>query len=542
MIRKFSLPLILIALAGCSTEEAEQPSTGENTAPQISAAANAATINEGESVTFPFNVVDDNTGYSSLKFKLITENTQGKFSLDVAGKSISYEAPMLRGSVKSISDGAILEVTDPSGLKSERAFSVSVSDINGALSLKLLPPAGGFGYENTQTDKVLNLFMYEGPADATFRISLTEDVNDGDDIDMGFPEDPTGIFANQISENINDDLSEVTLRFPLPQIVAPSTEITLSYRAQDNDGDDEVNINVTVVNKPTLAWKTAGTSTAFTESAGGSLSFDFSEVSSYPGEFTASVTMEDGSALPFTLPVSVEQSGRKINIGPSGRILGDTPAKVTLKHTFTVANAAGERFDVVTSAERNITIKDDRDDDFMTKTEQFNQTVSQIENIVNRSEESAIFRSLSTLLTLDNRVSKSGVALGKSSVIQAMSVEKANLETLSNEIKQLISEGKTSEADGKIDEYLIQANRVGALPRAAISDWFDDHVSAETTGNTPLTISWSAPALIKAESGWSHYVGNLNYGFFDTDNGGAWVYKKNYAYLGAVDTDTSICE
>lgn len=540
MKKTFCLSLVFLALAGCSTEEtADDVSTGENSAPELVLNSATASINEGESATFSFNVLDDNTSYENLTIKLLTESSKGAFTLDKASKTVSYRAPMMTEDKSPIADAAVIQVTDASGAKAEKTVVVNVADINSVVALTLIPPTNSFGYENTQTDKLLNLFMYESD-DAVVRIAIEEDSKDFDSLDFDIPK-IDGIFLNQITEIVNDDMDEARLSFKLPTLTQPSQRISFDYKVSDNDGNDSVTVNITVLNRPTLTWTSTGTSATFTESAGGTLGFGFSEVQGYPGDYSVALSDENGEPLDFSLPVSINEANKQITLGAAGRILGDKNVKVTLSHTYTVSNEVGEPFDVVAQTERTITIKDDRDDDFNTKVESFNQASAQLANILNRNEEDVIFRSLSTILMLDNRVTKSAITAGETAVQSALTQQKSRYTALENEIKQLISEKKTQEADAKITVYLSEVESVGSEPRQAISDWVNDNVAAADAGDVTLTLTWAPSSLIKTGDDWSHYVGNTQYGFFNTA-GSEWQYKDVYAHLAAVDTDTNICE
>lgn len=549
MKKVFLLPALLAMIAGCSTEEAAPEgggSSGPNVAPVISVTtSSSASITERQVHTFSFNVSDDKTAYKDLKIKLIHDELVGTFSLNSSAKTLTYTAPALSDDIKNVTDGVVLQVTDASGLKSERNFSVTVSDVNSVVKLKALPPASGFGYENTQTDTLLNVFMYENQPKTTLRFDVNEITADADSITLDFEVAEGPLFENQVAYSVNDTGSEASLSFDIPAITAPSQTLSLNMLAEDNDGNSVAQVNITIVNQPSILWRSENSSETLSEKNGGTLSFSFSEQAGYPGDFFVQTSKPDGSALDFSLPASLDKVNNQIRFGAAERVLGDQEVKVTLTHRHTIQNGAGEPFEVISQTEKTITIKDDRDDDFISQTEKYTEAAAQARNIINREEELHAFNALSTVLTLDNRITVSQKMAGKAAVRAALDAQRSEINQMETEINQLISAGKTTEASSKITTYLTKVKLIGKKPRDAITEWemtYNIFSQPPKEGAVPLSISWSGSGLKTEQDDWSHYVGNTDYGYFDKNNGNQWTYNAQYVYLGVIGTSTSICE
>lgn len=546
-LKLVALSLSIVLLSACSTEEpaADDGSGGaENTAPLIFADISSGAVDERKSLSFSVNVSDDRTPYQDLVFKTLHDPIKGSVSYNASNKTITYVAPQLSGAEKSLTEGFILQATDKDGAKTEKSFTVTVNDIDSPVKVKVVPPSSSFGFENTQTERLINAFIYESQPATSFRVDLNEDKGDLDEISLSM--EVSGLFENQVKQSIEG--ASAVFTFDTPTLKQPSQLITFTVGAQDNDVSEVALVSLTVVNKAEITWNNQQGSAELTESAGGQVHFLFSEEPSYPGSFSAKVTKEDGTELDFNLPFTLNQTAKTINFGPSDRVLGDTKVKITLQHVNSVQNAAGEKFDAIAESTKTITLKDDRDDDFNAKVEEFKEAATQVEFLISAKEEASIFNALATLMSLENKINRSQWLAGEVIVNDELKKQETEIYAIESEINQLINSGKSDEATAKINDYISKTNLIGSSSRAAITKWFGE-VTAAASGTeiknndatSGISVQWASGGLNKNMDQWSHYIGNAQYGFFDTKNQNKWVYLPQYAYLGVIDEAGTIC-
>lgn len=528
-----------ILLSACSTEEPESGQSTENKAPAIFVQSQNST-DEGKTIEIGFNVNDDRTPYADLNIQLVAEGLQGNASLNQATKKIIYNAPFLSGSSKQLTESFTLRATDKEGLRTEQRVIVTVTDINSPVEVKSEVPSGAFGYQNTISDKTINAFLFNDSPMTHVDFLLFEDPDDSDLLSIDFT--VNGLFKNQVNLSSSDGGDLIRLSFETPNLTSPSMQLKFTLTAEDNDGKDAASVNLTLVKRHALGFDNTKSSPYLSEKAGGEIYFMFSEPLTYPGDFSVSITDEKGAPLAFTLPFAIDKDLRKITFSPSSGILGDRNIFVNLSHTVTVQNAAGERYDNVTTLQKQILIKDDRDDDFLSLIDSFKSHAAQASEIIRAREELLIARSLSNQLLLNNAVRFSRVDELLESVAKELTEQAYFLDEKERQINSLIGSGKVSEANFEILQYISQVENLGKPARQVMLDWYNEHVQQDLLlGVKKPSLSWSSRGLEKSNRDWSHYIGNLDYGFHDVARSGVWQFKNEYSYLSVLKENRTFC-
>lgn len=513
----------------------------DNTAPVITSSSNSATSNEGTPLSFSFDITDDRSSADNIALSFTQKSLVGSVTVDRENKQLIYTPPLLKNATKTFSEVFTLRATDPQGAFSERTFTVNALDINSAATVSTTPHLNSFGYENTQTETLLNLFMYEDQPGVALNFVVAEDPLDADIVSTDFT--VSGLFYNQVKKSTTDENGQATLTFDAPALDVASKLFTFNFIAKDNDGENQATVNLTLLNKTSIAFAAGQSNAIISEKEGGVLNYTFSEATGYPGTFSVMLTDLNNAPLAFALPYSIDTTNRRIQFGGAGSMIGDQNVKVTISHSHTVSNVSGEAFEVIATAEQNIIVKDDRDDDYDAQVENYRTTALQIEDILNANEEKFIFDALATLLSLENRISRTAWLNGEKVVNEALLSQKEAFLQKESEINQLISAKNTQATLDKITEYMFMAERIGDTPREAITLWASENVKATSDTGTTTTVSlaWSNSGLNKEKSLWSHYVGNLDYGYFDTKAQNSWVYLPQFAYLGVIDEARTFC-
>lgn len=543
MSLRFISPFLIVAgslaLTACSTEESDPPTTENNKAPAIFIQSQVTT-EEGKVAEISFNVTDDRTPYADLNIQVIASGLQGRVTLDPLMKQLRYSAPYLTGKSKQLTETFTLKVTDKDGLSTEQRVVISVTDINSPVSVSANVPIGAFGYENTVSNKSVNAFAFADSDKSSVSFSLNEDPNDADIADVDFT--VSGLFKNQVKSlsSANGDL--ITLEFDTPTMTSPSLQLAFTLSAQDNDGKDAAAVNLTLLKRHTLAFDYSKSSSFISEKNGGELYFIFSEATTYPGEFSVSLSDESGSPLNFTLPYTLDKISRKITFSPSSGFLGDRRVVVNVSHSATVQNAAGERYDNVTSLQTVILVKDDRDDDFASLIESFKEHSSQASDVIKAREEHLVALSLSNQLLLNNAVRKINVNKLLDEVSKSLDEQEQLVETKERQINILIGANKIDEANVEILSYINMVEDLGKSAREYINEWYSEHVElASISGLKKPSVTWSSRGLNKSIDEWSHYIGNLDYGFYDITKSGVWQFKNEYSYLSVLKENRAYC-
>ncbi len=521
-----------LLMTACSEEEAP------NTAPSILVSDIAPMVNEGDVATVTYTVSDGEQDSSSLSVSIVTPENQapypGDVVLDKTNKEIRFTAPWLNQE-KVVFETVTIEVTDDKGTSTRQNVIFQTNDINAPVEVTMEPPQGAFGYQNTQEDNVLNMWFPEGER-LVFKFNV--DDPDADELSLDYGVTEGLVFRNQIEASIEGDV--VTLSLPVPEITTPYEDFTLSLTVMDGDETVTSEANVTVVNYPELAW-TSNSDTTLTESKGGNLLFTSSESRDYDGDYNLVITTPDGSPLDFNPSYDFKPELGTIEFGPSSGFQGDQEMLVTLTLTTDVPHAGGETYKHVTELTRQLTVIDDRDDDFNVSIDSFYQQVDWLQRIQERQDDRRVVSSLGTYLFLNRAITYSeSQSLGKQAG-EALDLEFSGLNEQADVIIDRIHNGEDRVAIYEaLESFASAMEKVGHKGRESLRDSLSDlEVDVSALGVSLPEIQGSAS--LYGESEYTHYVGNSVYGFYADQDKTEWKFKNAYAYLSVADITNSYC-
>lgn len=529
--------LCSVALAGCSKEDEPVP---ENQLPTITLSKADLSVEEGKSTTVSFTVVDPDGDTKDSSVLIKSKPTYG----DV---KVNYDAPSGKGTVEysaywiqeggNVNDGFTLTVKDASGGKAEVSASVSVTDISSPVTIKMTPPTGAYGYQNTQKDNLLNFWFNENQ-DLVLTFALTDKDADVLSIDYSVTE---GVVYNNQVQIVSDGGSLVTATIPVPKIDVPSAEFTFTLKVDDGDEISVAEAHVTIVNKVDLRW--TSTTPILKESAGGKATFATTEKASYPGDYKVEVTLNDGSKIPFELPYTFDPVARVLEFGaiPSPGIIGDKSIRATITLTNQLAHAGGESYEETATLTSVMTLLDDRDDDFKLVLNDFNALVDKVEQTLVREDERRLAAVFGTYLLSSGLSLKPDVDSMTKAVTDAFNLERDDLNAKADEIRVKVEVGDTEGARALIDKYTVKVASLGEASIEVLNSSLKSLESNFPSGGSLLLPKPNVNGSTKELAGvgaLSRYVGDVRYGVFLDANKTRWEFSRSYAYMGVVDYST----
>lgn len=531
-----AMVLSSMLLIGCSEESDPPP---ENQAPTITMGGTSLNVEEGKVLTVPFVIADPDGSAADLNVKFKTSPEQGSATVALdksTGKGfVQYTANWITDGSKSLQDGFTLTVTDLLGAQADASASITVADVSSPATIKMTPPPGAYGYQNTQKDTLLNFWFNEGQE---LVLAFVVDDNDGDALDIDYSVTEGVVFNNQVQMAYNGNT--VTAKIPVPNIDEPSTEFTFTLKVDDGDGVSAAEAHVTIVNKVGLRW----TSTASTlkESLGGKITFASTENASYPGDYKVEVTLVDGSELPFDLPYSFDPVNGVLEFGaiPSPGIVGNQSVKATIALTNTLTHAGGESYKEISSLIATMSILDDRDDDFKLVLNDFDSFVDKVDQTFVREDERRLASVFGTYLLANGLSSKPDVDAMVSAVKSAFEADKAKIKAISAAVYE-VSDTDTAKARELIGEYRVEVAKLGASSIETLNSQLQILESKFPSGTSlPLpkpNVNGSTLELAGVGA-LSRYIGDLRYGVFLDTNKTRWEFSPSYAYMNVVDYST----
>ncbi|MEG3764868.1 hypothetical protein [Alteromonas sp. 14N.309.X.WAT.G.H12] len=535
--------VITLALSGCSEESDDTATTTADDAPTLSINDYSSSVDEGDVITIGYNADDDNEADPTIT--IASSDLQG--DVVVGSHLIQYTAPWLDED-DSITETFTIVATDSSGQTTKEEVSLTVSDIDDPVSLTVSPPSQARGFENTQTDTLLNFWIDEGQEAVTISYELKE--ADADLLLVSYSlSDESFIFENNIAatQETVGDTTTVKLSFALPEIV--DTSSTVSESSEDvsltlsvDDGDDIVSavVNMTVVNVVDLGWASGNPST-ISESDGGVLTYTSSESDSYSGEYIVDLFDEDGNEIDLDFDLDTE--ARTITFGENEGIIGDQVVEVVIQHVNVISNAAGEDYDATFSASKTITIIDDRDDSFLSLEEQYETNLTLFSDIRTRRDEDRVASAAASYLFLNGWVDESESESFKTQVSLLLDEETEELVDLADQIDDgLNGDGDTESTEALMEDFSDALYGFGATARKYMTEQMEAYEAMESNVDKDLglgVLSQAGTAYLYDETYVTHYVGNPNYGHYEADD--EWVFDSTYGYLAVADITDSYC-
>lgn len=538
--KKYLCVLVTVALFGCGSQE-EAP-TETNTEPTIQLEKTSVSLEEGAVLEVPFAALDKETSYESLQIAVDAtgqpENS-GIFEVNKAEKKFIYKAPWLTNSVKSIDTGAQLVVTDSAGNKKSARLSVKVLDKTDVVKLRVTPPAQSFGFEKTQTENRLNLFVMESQPNVVVQYSTTE--NDADDLTIDYSVTQNKyVFKNDITPSSKDKGFDLSLN--LPNIDEPSVQFTLNASAKDNDGISENIVSITVINDVKLQWA-AGNSEFISEKDGAQLKFVSSEKNTYPSTVTVSITDLNGKPLQDDVPYTLNKSTQTITFGTQPPIVGDVTRLVTLTVSNEIKNAVGEVYVAKSTLSAPFLFKDDRDNSFEEQLNVFNKQVSWLENMGVRADESRLGAVVAKHLFLKNLiddVQANEIHNRSEELFEANIVQLKDLVRITRDV---IASGSPQEKKDAMDKFSAEFKNIGKPVRELLGSKINELIESQGAARVQLKPVFGSAVFTEINSGamLSHYVGNYEYGQYLDPQKKDWGYFPGYEYLDVVDITNSYC-
>lgn len=524
-----------VFITGCSNEESpSEPVVNE--APSITLSSQSLSVDEGDVVELDFNVVDDTTSYENMTISVSGES-EDDVSVDKENKKIFFTARWL-SERKVASTSFNITASDSSGMKNDIDVSVNINDIDEVVSTKVTPPSQGFGYENTQTDSDINIWIFEGQDNVVFSYEVTE--NDGDALSSGFAlSNNEVVFENDVEMSFGESGS-IDVSFNIPEINTPSENFILQTSVEDNDGVALANANITVVNEVNVSWNQESTR-EISEENGGLLIFDINENEDYSAEMSVYLTDENGEELGFELPYEFNPSERSIRFNRSPGFLGDRNVVVNLSVSNEIGNGAGEFYKAETVSTLSIIAKDDRDDGFFSYLSNFNGAVELFNTLKDRDDELRVASSIGTYLLLKDYVQLSDYSALKANVSGLVDVEIEELSLSISEINAKIDAGESAdEIIPMIDRFASDLEMFGSTAREQIRDFHQNVIDSKGEGEFLPVINVGG-GLKQAGSTYSHYVGNDSYGYFVDETESDWEWLPGYNYLAVANVIDVFC-
>lgn len=542
--RVFLAVATTLLISACGKEDVPEP---DNIAPTLTVSQTNST-NEMETLSIEFLGADVNesTGEaiasSSLSYSLY--NTDGKkigesplaygeVSINTETSSVEYQAPLVRTG-DSISESFVLRVTDTGGLFAEQTVLVTTNDINDPVDVTVLVPQGAYGYENTKKDSEINFWYAENQTSGETFLSIVFaiDEKDYDELLVDYSVTEGLVFENQVITEMEGD--NVTLKIPTPSITTPSEDFTVSLTVSDGDETVTSFANVTIVNKPSLAWE-ASSPMSISESSGGQIKFTTSEESSYSGEYSYKLTDENGDPLSFELPVVFDRDSGTLTFSESSGIQGDKLVKASVYLTSTITHAGGESYNEITELTRTLTVKDDRDDDFTLSTEEFEELRERMELSYERLDENRLAKTYGQYLFLNRLINKSEFNELEGAVDFELKKNIAELKEKAAEVRIAI-DSNASNLYSLMNEFASDANDFGKSARVKLVETIESYnISFPETISKPQLLPLVTGGGYEVGEQFSHYVGNTSYGSYRDQDDTDWEFSANFAYMGVVD-------
>lgn len=535
MNRKFKMATlcasIMLITQGCGSSEDDEVVSTTNSAPVITVSSSDNVVDEGAELEIPFNVIDAEDLYSALLFSLDVSSTEGSVSIDKDEKVVRYQAPWLT-SDSSLNDGFSLIVRDTQGSKSEVVVSVVVNDLDEPVEVVALPPTQAFGYESTQTDTYLEMYVYEGETDVVFKYNITE--TDADEVEVSDIEVESPLYNNFITQEATAD--GMTLTLDIPEITTASSDTEISFTVSDGDSSGSIAVKalLTIINKVELAWTSAPSKVL--ESTGAAFVFETSEDDSYQATYSAEVTYANGDPLDFDLPYSL--SDQTVTFDVSDGFQGDKNLLLTVTVQNTISGVPQDDFIESTVLSQTFTAVDDRDDGFTESSATFDTNKSLFTSYSSREDDVRVASALSKLWMLKSKMTNSERSELLSNASALMDEEITALDASIETIEALLAEGESdSTVTTAMSEFDADLHQLGKSVRDLL---VSTEVAIKDTG---ATVTFKAPSDLSdsqtINTYLSHYVGNTKYGYYDGTE--TWVFSPSYKYLDVVNVFDDYC-
>lgn len=519
---------IATLIVGCSSESEPAP---ENQRPVITLTDGGSfNVNEGAKIDVPFTVTDETAVTLD-----VTSSGEMKGDVSISDGVLSYTAPWVPGD-SDVVETITLTAKDSEGLTSSATITFTIADGNTSASVVINPPSEAFGFEKTRTDTLLNFWVFEGQSGVVLRYDITDE--DADEIALDYDvESDNYLFRNNIEPALNSAGTEASLTFDLPATNNPYENATVELTVDDGDDVRRVYAHMTVINQPKLHWNSPNLT--LSESSGGSLPFAMDETVDQDGTYSVTLTTPDGEPIDFDLPYQINEAAQTIEFYSSDGFLGDRSVVVTLDYTMLIPNNAGEIYEHVTTIAHTVTVKDDRDDDFMALEDRLQKVRDAYMQMTDRNDDVMVFRAL------NDRLQVEGVIDGnqRAELDEVLALSLAEEKDLNDDLFIAIDEAIDDDAPSdEIEELLVEIEstvpRFGGLARKEYLEAFN---ALQTYGPTPLRAPDStSPAEL--ESMWvSHYFGNSRYGSFEGDDIESFQFFPRYAYMNVTHLSQSSC-
>jgi hypothetical protein len=527
-----ALPLLIIQ-AGCSTEA--EPEV-ENTPPSIVFEQVSVPVVEGKVVSVKYVATDAETPIAKLVvLALNSDNLKGSVSIEHSNGVVKYTAPWVAEGA-SFNENVMFQISDGKGGVAEQSVSFVVEDLNSPVKVSVAPPLNGYGYHNTQTDSLINVYFQEGQL---LELDFKLQDDDGDTLKYHYSVTEGLVFTNQIADTMVGD--SVKLSLQVPMIKTPSESFIISLVVNDGDETVTASANITVVNKPVLSWLASAPMT-LSEKTGGKLTFSSSESPAYLGEYSVNLTDANGVPLDFDLPFSLNKSGMSIDFGASAGIGEDKTVNISLSIVNIITNGAGETYEEKTELKRTIVLINDRDDSFNVSIDSFYDQLAWFLDAKGRKDEGRVISSLTNYLFLQSAITRQELLSINSAISTAMNTEYAELTKQADVITNLINAGDvSSDLYSKLSVFGDLVYKIGSNGRQATSEKLVavKLKKPEVFVNLSLPLTGGVAQVFSSKL--THYVGNQSYGFFEDKDKTKWQFKPEYSYLAVVDITDTYC-
>jgi hypothetical protein len=530
--------LAVLALTACQEREDEDPGFEDSQAPRVTA-TESLSIQEGDTASIPFNAIDDGSDYEDLRISISSSSIQGNADINKAGKTLTYTAPWL-SKEKTLNENVTIKVIDEAGNSAEHTYQITVEDIDSPVSVELLDPNIGFGFEESRSEKEMFLWVEESRGNLNVRMSVDE--VDGDEIMVDYSVESDVLNDGAITPSFNSEQTELNMEFDVPSLSGVVYEnIAATFTTEDNDAASEVNVGITVFNTPTIKMLPAGD---ITESEGGVIPFEFSESSSYPGDYMVRITDPEGEDLSFNVDYQIDRERQEVVIGTSDPFQGDQRVLVEITLRNQIPNLNGDVYEHTTKATRAVTILEDRDDDFSSAIESFDDLKIWFSDMEERKDEYAITQLMTRHFLLEGDVSYSETQAVNAEVLRLLEEDYTSLNTSISNIEESIADGESNQViQSLIDDFVKDLTRAGLESRKYALDWYNNTTSGMDEENIPLE-SMNAKASISVLGDYdavTHFVGNNDYGRFRDGGDGPWQFNESTAYFSVADVSGPGC-
>lgn len=527
-----------LLLSACQERDPDDFGMEDTQAPVITAPS-TSTVQEGDTISINFNVVDDLTNYKDLKISLMNKDARGRASLDLSNKALVYTAPWLSRD-KTLQENILIRATDKSGNSSEHTFQITVEDIDSPVSIRVMDPSLGFGFDNGRTPESMYLWVEESRGALNLRVAVDEE--DGDEVSVDYSVDSSVLHESAVNASFNSEQTELNLKFDIPAISGvPYEHIALALTVEDNDAVSEATIGVTVVNNPSFRILP---SDDITESRGGVIPFEFSEPADYPGDYQVNFTDTNGEQLPFNINYSLDRANGEIVIGTSEPFQGDRQVNVEVSVTNEIRNLNGDNYSHVATGRATITIIDDRDDDFSSAVESFDTIKNWVNDMEARKDEYIITQLMSRYFLLEGMTTYSETQALDNEVLRLLEEDYDALRLTISNVEDSISNGDdNTEVTRLINKFNQQLSKTGQPSRELALDWYNTVTEGVDPDDIPIrAMNAQAKMLVLDDyDAVTHFVGNENYGRYRNNGGGAWSFNDKMAYFTIADVSGPGC-